>query len=204
MLAPDLATLIWAANLAALELHAPMWRLDEKRRPLPPDLIVFDLDPGPPATVVECCRVGERIRELLAADGLAAVAKTSGSKGLQLYVPVRPEKPWRDLHAYARRLAERLEREQPKLIVSNMKKDLRSGKVLVDWSQNNFAKTTVCVYSLRAREQPTVSTPVGWDEIEHCGRPGDLVFTAAEVLERVEQRGDLFAQALLPKRPLPS
>jgi bifunctional non-homologous end joining protein LigD len=203
VLVSDLATLVWAANLAALELHAPMWRLDRARKSLPPDLMVFDLDPGPPATIVECCRAGELVRELLAGDGLAAFPKTSGSKGLQLYVPLRPERPWRDLHSYARRLAERLEREHPQLIVSSMRKDVRRGKVLVDWSQNNAAKTTVAVYSLRAREQPTVSTPLAWREVERCRHAGDLVFTANEVLERVQERGDLFASVLRPERVLP-
>jgi bifunctional non-homologous end joining protein LigD len=202
VLVNDLPTLVWAANLAALELHAPMWRLARNGKPGAPDLIVFDLDPGPPATIVECCRVAELVRDGLDADGLAALPKTSGSKGLQLYVPVRPERPWRELHAYARRLAEKLEREHPELVVSNMKKAIRRGKVLVDWSQNNAAKTTVAVYSLRAREQPTVSTPLTWDEVEHCRRPGDLAFLAADVLERVERQGDLFAPALRPDRSL--
>jgi bifunctional non-homologous end joining protein LigD len=202
VLADGLATLVWTANLAALELHAPMWRLEGRRRPAPPDLMVFDLDPGAPATVVECCRVAELVRELLDADGLSALPKTSGSKGLQLYVPLRPERPWRDIHQYARRLAERLEREYPRLVVSNMRKALRGGKVLVDWSQNNAAKTTVVVYSLRARERPTVSTPVSWREVESCRRPEELVFLAGDVLERVERLGDLFAPALRPERSL--
>jgi bifunctional non-homologous end joining protein LigD len=202
VLADGLATLVWTANLAALELHAPMWRLDGRRRPAPPDLMVFDLDPGAPATIVECCRVAELVRELLDADGLSALPKTSGSKGLQLYVPLRPERPWRDVHQYARRLAERLEREHPRLVVSNMRKALRGGKVLVDWSQNNAAKTTVVVYSLRARERPTVSTPVSWREVESCRRPEELVFLSGDVLERVERLGDLFAPALRPEHSL--
>jgi bifunctional non-homologous end joining protein LigD len=204
VLACDLPTIVWTANLAALELHAPMWRVDEEGMPGPPDLIVFDLDPGPPATIVECCRVGCLIREALDGDGLGVLPKTSGSKGLQLYVPVRPERPWRDLHGYARRLAERLEREHPDLVVSKMKKDVRRGKVLVDWSQNNAAKTTVCVYSLRARERPSVSTPISWDEVESCRRTEDQVFLSAEVLDRVSGRGDLFAPALRPTASLPS
>jgi len=202
VLADDLATLAWLANLAALELHAPMWRLDAGHRPAPPDLMVFDLDPGAPATIVECCRVAELIRQALDADGLSALAKTSGSKGLQLYVPLRPERPWKDVHQYARRLAERLEREHPQLVVSNMRKARREGKVLVDWSQNNAAKTTIAVYSLRARERPTVSAPVSWHEVESCRRPDDLVFLSGEVLERVERRGDLFAPALRPEHSL--
>ena len=202
VLADEMATLAWTANLAALELHAPMWRLDGRRKPAPPDLMVFDLDPGAPATIVECCRVAELIRSALDADGLCALPKTSGSKGLQLYVPLRPERPWKEVHQYARRLAERLEREYPALVVSNMKKALRGGKVLVDWSQNNAAKTTVAVYSLRARARPTVSTPISWRELESCRRPDDLVFLAGDVLERVDQEGDLFAPALRPERAL--
>ncbi|MGA9762102.1 MAG: non-homologous end-joining DNA ligase [Gaiellaceae bacterium] len=202
VLADELATLAWTANLAALELHAPMWRLDGRRRPAPPDLMVFDLDPGAPATIVECCRAAELIRRALVADGLSALPKTSGSKGLQLYVPLRPERPWKDVHQYARRLAERLEREHPALVVSNMKKALRAGKVLVDWSQNSAAKTTVVVYSLRARERPTVSTPVSWKEVESCRSPDDLVFLSSDVLERVERQGDLFAPALRPEHSL--
>ena len=202
VLADELATLVWTANLAALELHAPMWRLDAKGKPAPPDLMVFDLDPGAPATIVECCRVAEIIRQLLADDGFDVLPKTSGSKGLQLYVPLRPERPWKDVHLYARRLAERLEREHPALIVSNMRKALRAGKVLVDWSQNNAAKTTIAVYSLRARERPTVSTPLNWSEVEGCRRPDDLVFIAGDVLERIEREGDLFAPALRPARSL--
>lgn len=202
VLLDDLPSLIWAANLAALELHVPMWRLDRRGSTVPPDLIVFDLDPGPPATIVECCRVAEVVRERLDADGLAALPKTSGSKGLQLYVPVRPERPWKEVHSYARRLAERLEGEHPKQIVSNMKKSLRGGKVLVDWSQNNAAKTTVSVYSLRARERPSVSTPVRWEEVENCRQSADLVFLADDVLRRVREQGDLFEPALHAERAL--
>jgi bifunctional non-homologous end joining protein LigD len=202
VVADELATLVWTANLAALELHAPMWRLDARHRPAPPDLMVFDLDPGAPATIVECCRVAELIRQVLDADGLSALPKTSGSKGLQLYVPLRPDRPWKDVHQYARRLAERLEREHPELVVSHMKKALRGGKVLVDWSQNNAAKTTVVVYSLRARERPTVSTPVSWGEVERCRKPDDLVFLSGDVLERIERQGDLFAPALRPEHSL--
>ncbi len=202
VLLDDLPSLVWAANIAALELHAPMWRIDRKGKPLPPDLIVFDLDPGPPATIVECCRVAELVRELLAEDGFEALPKTSGSKGLQLYVPVRPERPWSELHSYARHLAERLEGEHPTQIVSNMKRSLRGGKVLVDWSQNNSAKTTVAVYSLRARERPSVSTPLHWEEVEGCRKPDDLVFLASDVLGRIDSEGDLFQPALRPARSL--
>jgi bifunctional non-homologous end joining protein LigD len=201
--ADDLATLVWAANLAALELHVPMWRIERRGGPGHPDLMVFDLDPGPPATIVECCEVALNVRDVLAEDGLTAYPKTSGSKGLQLYVPLDAKAPWEDVHAYARRVAQRLEKEHPKLVVWNMKKELRKAKVLVDWSQNNAAKTTVAVYSLRARPAPTVSTPVTWDEVERCERPEDLRFTSDQVLERVDEHGDLFAPILDGTQSLP-
>lgn len=204
----DLPTLVWAANLAALEFHVPMWRVNLRARKTEnmsrnPDLLVFDLDPGPPATIVQCCEVAQRVRDVLDDDGLTAHPKTSGSKGLQLYVPLDAKRRWEDVHGYARALAQRLEREHPDLVVWNMKKELRTGKVLVDWSQNNAAKTTVAVYSLRARAAPTVSTPVGWDEVEACERPEDLRFTSADVLARVEELGDLFAPCLEGGQSLP-
>ena len=201
--ADDLPTLVWAANLAALELHVPMWRVNAKGKPLNPDLMVFDLDPGAPATIVECCQVAALVSDVLAEDNLVAYPKTSGSKGLQLYVPLDAKSSWQDVHAYARRLAQRLEKENPKLVVENMKKELRKGKVLVDWSQNNAAKTTVSVYSLRARPAPTVSTPVTWDEVEACRRADDLRFTSADVLARVDKLGDLFAPCLEGGQSLP-
>lgn len=192
VLGGDLPTLIWAANLAALELHTPMWRYPDSGKP---DLLVFDLDPGPPATVVECCAVALLLRPLLTELGLDPVAKTSGGKGLQIYAAVSgmTSQHTSDL---AKELAERLEHDEPKLVVSRMTKALRPGKVLTDWSQNNAAKTTVAPYSLRAREQPTVSTPVSWDEVEACKRARELVFTADVVLQRVADSGDLFAAAL--------
>jgi bifunctional non-homologous end joining protein LigD len=192
LLGGDLPTLIWAANLAALELHTPMWRYPHLGEP---DLLVFDLDPGPPATIVECCEVALLLRPLLTELGLTPVAKTSGGKGLQLYAAVA-DVTSQETSDLAKELAERLEQEQSKLVVSRMTKALRPGKVLIDWSQNNAAKTTVAPYSLRARPQPTVSTPVSWDEIEACKRAADLVFTANQVVERVEADGDLFAAAL--------
>jgi bifunctional non-homologous end joining protein LigD len=199
----DLPTLVWAANLATLELHVPMWRVTTRGKPRNPDLMVFDLDPGPPATIVECCQVAAHVRAALDEDGLAAYPKTSGSKGLQLYVPLDAKASWEDVHAYARTLAQRLEKEHPKLVVWNMKKELRTGKVLVDWSQNNAAKTTIAVYSLRARPAPTVSTPVTWEEVEACERPEDLRFTSGDVLDRVERLGDLFAPCLEGGQRLP-
>jgi bifunctional non-homologous end joining protein LigD len=188
VLGGDLPTLIWAANLAALELHVPMWRYPGVGEP---DLLVFDLDPGPPATIVECSAVAMLLRPLLADLKLKPMAKTSGSKGLQLYAPISKMSS-DDASALAKELAERLERDEPELVVSRMTKAVRPGKVLIDWSQNNAAKTTVAPYSLRAREQPTVSTPVSWDEVESCKRPADLTFTAEDVLARVARSGDLF------------
>jgi len=197
-----LPTLVWAANLATLELHTPMWTVGARGAAHDADLVVFDLDPGPPATIVECCLVARLLREALATDGLEAWAKTSGSKGLQLYVPVS-ETPAERTSAYAKELAQRLERDHPALVVHRMTKALRPGKVLVDWSQNSAAKTTVCVYSMRARARPTVSTPVTWAEVETCRSPEDLVFTTADVLDRVAVDGDLFAPLRTERQRLP-
>lgn len=188
----DLATLVWTANLASLELHTHLWRVDRDA----PDLVVFDLDPGEPATIVQCCRVAQLLRPLLEAEGLSPIAKTSGSKGMQLYAPADGFTSSEQYSAFAKGLAQRLEREHPELVLHRMTKALRPGKVLVDWSQNNAAKTTVSVYSLRARERPTVSTPVSWDEVEACRDATDLVFTSDDVLARVERDGDLFAPLL--------
>ena len=199
----ELPTVVWAANLAALELHVPMWRVGPRGKVHNPDLLVFDLDPGPPATIVECCQVALLLRERLDGDGLSAYPKTSGSKGMQLYVPLDGTSPWETVHGYARELAKELAGSHPDLVVWQMKKDLRGGKVLVDWSQNNAAKTTVAVYSLRARETPTASTPITWDEVEECRRPEQLRFTAPEVLDRVTHLGDLFAPALNGAGSLP-
>jgi bifunctional non-homologous end joining protein LigD len=193
ILGGDLPVLIWAANLAALELHTPMWRYPQAGQP---DLLVFDLDPGPPATVLECCQVALLLRPLLTQRGLQPVAKTSGGKGMQLYAAVS-QLSSQQTSDLARELAEQLEGEHPGLVVSRMTKALRPGKVLIDWSQNNAAKTTVTPYSLRARPQPTVSAPVTWDEVTACRRADDLVFTAVDVLDRVADSGDLFA-AVLP------
>lgn len=184
----DLATLVWTANLAALELHVHQWRVGSEV----PELIVLDLDPGQPATVVECCEVALLAREHLQAVGLEPVVKTSGSKGLQVYARA----PVEDTSAFAKLLAEGLEQAHPELVVSRMAKQVRPGKVFLDWSQNNAAKTTVAPYSLRARPRPTVSTPLRWAEVEACRAPEDLVFAADDVLDRVEQYGDLFAPLL--------
>jgi bifunctional non-homologous end joining protein LigD len=197
-----LATLVWLANLAALELHVPQWHLPPRARKPRTDLIVFDLDPGAPADITQCCEVATWLREVLEADGLTPVAKTSGSKGMQVSAPVTVNGR-ADTSAYAQAVARRLEADHPKLVVSKMAKNLRQGKVFVDWSQNNAAKTTVAPYSLRARPQPTVSTPLDWREVE-SGPP--LTFTASDVLARVETDGDLFAGALddSARSPLPS
>ena len=189
VVADDLPTLIWTANLAGLELHTPMWRLPHQGEP---DLLVFDLDPGAPANIVECCAVALLLRPLLEELGLRPFAKTSGGKGLQLLAALSGFSSDR-ASALARSLAEQLGREHPGAIVSKMTKTLRPGKVLIDWSQNNAVKTTVAPYSLRARSMPTVSTPVTWDEVADCKRPEDLVFTSDAVLERVAARGDLLA-----------
>ncbi len=200
----DRPSLAWAANLASLELHVPQWRIGADEKPSPPDLMVFDLDPGEPATAVECSRVALIVAEELASTrGWQAYPKTSGSKGLQLYVRLgeddRPE-TWEvgATREEAKRLAAHLAKQHPDEIVSIMKKEVRGGKVLIDWSQNHVAKTTVAPYSLRARPEPTVSTPVTWEEVERCAKGGRgaveaIRFLPAQVLERVEAMGDLFA-----------
>ena len=193
----DLAALAWAANLASLELHVPLWHAGRRRKlPGPPDHMVFDLDPGEGATIVECSRVATMIAGQLDPRGLDVFAKTSGSKGLQLYVPLGPRATWDKVREDAHAVARTLEQSSPGLVVSNMRKSLRRGKVLIDWSQNHPAKTTVAAYSLRGRPEPTVSTPVTWEEVQRCadrGRPELLRFTADDVLDRVDRLGDLFA-----------
>ncbi|MBM7771122.1 bifunctional non-homologous end joining protein LigD [Actinokineospora baliensis] len=198
----DLPSLVWAANLAGLELHVPQWTVGPRGAKRSPDRLVFDLDPGSPATVVECCEVALRLREALVEDGLDVVAKTSGSKGMQLYAAVTTSSPTRTSD-YAKSLAEQLEREMPRLVVSRMAKNLRRGKVFIDWSQNNPNKTTVAPYSLRARPEPTVSTPLTWAEVESCRTVADVTFTADDVLDRVSTHGDLFAPLLTKGPKLP-
>lgn len=195
----DLPSLVWAANLAALELHVPLWR---SRRPGEYgrfDEMVFDLDPGPPATIVECCVVAGVLVDVLASRGLSTVRpKTSGKKGLQLYAALDPARPWESVRDEAMAIAHAAERDHRDLVVAKMRKDLRPGKVFIDWSQNVPAKTTVAAYSLRALARPSVSTPVRLEEVAACaagGDPGVLRFGPAEVLARVEQLGDLFATA---------
>jgi len=253
----DRPTLVWLANLAALELHVPQWTVRGSASPDPrsgraappnprggraaspdprsgraaspnpprgraaspdpprgravsskstrgrggkangPDLLVFDLDPGAPASIVECAEVACMLRDLIAADGLTGYPKTSGNKGMQVYAPIA-ESTDEKTSGYAKALAERLEHSHPRLVVSRMAKALRPGKVLVDWSQNNAAKTTVAPYSLRANDHPTVSTPVTWEEVE-SGRP--LRFAAGDVLERYDKYGDLFEGLCTADRP---
>jgi bifunctional non-homologous end joining protein LigD len=192
----DLPTLVWAANLGAIELHVPLWRIGRRRTlPAPPDLIVFDLDPGDGSTIVECCTVAAWIAEELERRSLAGVAKTSGSKGLQVYAKHPARTTWDKARTSALDIATALEQAHPELVVSNMRKSLRRGKVLIDWSQNHPSKTTVAVYSVRGRAEPTVSTPVRWDEVHQCAEAGDparLSFTTDDVMARVEEHGDLF------------
>ena len=192
----QLPTLVWLANLAALELHVPQWRVPKRARKPRTDTLVFDLDPGPPATIAECCEVALALRELLEADGFAPTPKTSGSKGMQVSAPIEVDDPDRP-SKYAHLLARRLERRLPKLVVSKMAKELRPRKVFVDWSQNNPAKTTVAPYSLRAKATPTVSTPLTWAEV---AAGGAISFTAPEVLDRVADHGDLWAAVLDDER----
>jgi bifunctional non-homologous end joining protein LigD len=192
----DLPALVWAANLGAIELHVPLWRVGRRRTlPAPPDLIVFDLDPGDGASIVECATVAGWVRAELSAHGLEGAAKTSGSKGLQVYAALAPRVTWDKSRALAHDIAASLESAHPDQVVSNMRKSLRTGKVLIDWSQNHPAKTTVAVYSVRGLAEPTVSTPVTWDEVDACASgkdPSVLRFITADVLDRVEAHGDLF------------
>ena len=203
VLVNDLPTLIWVANLAAIELHPSLSRAADIESPT---VIAFDLDPGPPANIVQCCQVGLWLREIFEHFGLQSFPKTSGSKGLQVYVPLNTPTSYGVTKPFAHALARLLENEHKDLVVSDMKKQLRVGKVLVDWSQNDEHKTTIAVYSLRAREHPTVSTPVTWEEVERTLKKKDagfLVFEAPQVLERVEKVGDLFESVLTLKQKLP-
>ena len=201
----DLPTLVWLANLAALELHTSMHRGEALDTPT---MIVFDLDPGPPATVVECCRVALWLQGMFDGLGLQSFAKTSGSKGLQVYVPLNvPDITYEQTKGFARAVAELLESSEPSVVVARMNKDVRKGKVFIDYSQNDEHKTTVCVYSLRAREQPTISTPVTWDEIRACldgADPRALVFDATQVVARFAEHGDLYAPVLSLVQRMPA
>jgi bifunctional non-homologous end joining protein LigD len=199
----DTPTLVWMAQLATLELHPS---LSVASAPEQPSFLVFDLDPGPPADVLSCCAVALRLRELFGHFGLTSLVKTSGSKGLQLYVPLNSKATYEETKPLARAIAQLLEKQTPDAVVSKMKKAERRGKVFIDWSQNHRRKTTIAVYSLRARERPTVSTPLAWEEVERAlsRRDADsLAFEARQVLHRVERDGDLFAAALSLRQELP-
>ncbi|MDF2569274.1 MAG: ligD 2 [Sporomusa sp.] len=202
--ASDLPTLVWAANLAALELHTSLSIAPAINQP---SLLVFDLDPGSPATIVECAQVGLLLKDYFDKHKLRTFPKTSGSKGLQIYVPLNTPVNYETTKNFARVLASRFQEKYPNQIVANMKKVLRTGKVFIDWSQNDEHKTTVCVYSLRAREHPTVSTPVTWEEVASVveqANPDLLTFEADHVLERAARLGDLFSPVLSLKQKLPA
>jgi bifunctional non-homologous end joining protein LigD len=199
-----LPTLIWMAQLATVEFHPSLSR---SRAPKRPTVLAFDLDPGPPADVVDCCRVALRLRDLFGHFGVQSFAKTSGSKGMQVYVPLNSRKVNYELtKPFAKAIAQLLEKQTPDEVLSTMKKVDREGKVFVDWSQNHQRKTTIAVYSLRAREQPTASTPVTWDEVAEVADSGDkskLTFEADAVIDRIERHGDLFAPVLELEQDLP-
>lgn len=200
----DLPTLVWMAQLAAIELH-PSLSLGRKHER--PTVVAFDLDPGPPAEILDCSRVALRLRELFDHLGLRCFVKTSGSKGMQLYVPLNTPVTYEETRPFAQAVAKLLANQTPKEVIAKMgKKTLRKGKVFIDWYQNNERKTTIAVYSLRARERPTVSTPLSWEEVEAAVESEDadaLVFEAGEVLDRIEEQGDLFAPVLELKQKLP-
>jgi bifunctional non-homologous end joining protein LigD len=194
------ATLVWLANLADLELHTSLALAREPERPT---LVAFDLDPGPPATIVECARVALLLEGMFQGLGLQSFAKTSGSKGMQVYLPINGEATFAQTKAFSKAVAELLAREEPGLVVARQTKSARAGKVLVDWGQNDINKTTVNVYSLRAMARPTVSTPLSWDEVRDAKAPEDLTFEAADVLRRIDEHGDLFAPVLTLVQRLP-
>ncbi|HWZ81047.1 MAG TPA: non-homologous end-joining DNA ligase [Terriglobales bacterium] len=203
LLANDLATLVWIANLASLELHPSLSLAADLETPT---MIVFDLDPGPPANIVQCAQVGLWVRAIFDHFGLQSFPKTSGSKGLQIYVPLNTPTSYEQTKPFAHAIARLLEQEHREMVVSDMKKTVRTNKVFVDWSQNDQHKTTISIYSLRARERPTVSTPVTWDEVEQALKRKDadrLVFEAADVLKRVEKMGDLSEPLRHLKQKLP-
>ncbi|HET9543435.1 MAG TPA: non-homologous end-joining DNA ligase [Acidimicrobiales bacterium] len=197
----EVATLAWVGNMAALEVHAPMARAVDIDAPT---MVVFDLDPGAPATIVDCCRVALEIQEVLADLELQIWPKTSGSKGMQLYLPLNTPHTHEHASSFALAVAQVLENQDPKRVTSVMKKQLRKGKIFVDWSQNSHHKTTIAAYSLRARPTPTVSTPISWDEVQ-SGADGEVLsFTAPEVLERVADFGDVFAPTATLEQELPT
>lgn len=197
----EIASLAWAGNLAALEIHGPMARCDDLDKPT---MLVFDLDPGEPATITECCQVALLIRAVLDTVGLSAVAKTSGSKGMQLYVPLNTSHTHNHASDFALAVAQLLEKQQPKSVTATMAKKERRNKVFIDWSQNSRHKTTIAAYSLRGRDRPTVSTPISWDEVSDGADGEPLGFEAFDVVARVEELGDLFADAVDLEQELPT
>ncbi len=197
----SVAALAWTANLAALEIHSPMARCGDIESP---SMLVFDLDPGDPATIVECCQVALEIQSVLKSVDLVACAKSSGNKGLQLYVPLNSPHTHADASDFALAVAQVLEQRSPDSILSNMNRKRRAGKVFIDWSQNSRHKTTIAPYSLRGGDRPTVSTPLSWDEVADGADGEPLIFEAAEVLERVESLGDLFADTITVQQQLPT
>lgn len=197
-------TLVWLAQLASLELHPSLSKASKIEVPT---VLAFDLDPGPPATIIECCRIALRLKELFGELGMECFPKTSGSKGMQVYVPLNGQVTYERTTPFAHAIALLLEKQYPKEVVSKMTKKLRKGKVFVDWSQNTKMKTTIAVYSLRAKARPTVSTPIEWDEVESGARsrkPDRLSFTSNQVLKRIEKDGDLFAPVLKLRQRLPA
>ncbi|GAA2723432.1 non-homologous end-joining DNA ligase [Cellulomonas aerilata] len=183
----DLASLVWAASQGALELHTPQWRVGPRGAVRKPDRLVVDLDPGAPAGLAECAVVARLVRDRLADDGLDTHPVTSGSKGLQLYAPLDGRRTAVEVRQYARDLAHELAAANPRLVVAVMRKDLRGGKVLLDWSQNHPAKTTITPYSLRGRERPAVAAPRTWDELD---APDLRQLTPDEVVARLGTVGD--------------
>jgi bifunctional non-homologous end joining protein LigD len=199
----DLPTLAWAANLAVIEFHSYLHTSKDITRPT---YLAFDLDPGAPADIISCAEVALWIRDLLKQLGLQSLVKTSGSKGLQIYVPLNSKVTYDQTKPFARAIADLMQREHKKQVVSNMRKDLRKGKVLIDWSQNDDHKTTVSVYSMRAKERPTISTPLLWEEVESAAAKRDagrLAFEQKDIMRRVEKHGDLFEPVLKMKQKLP-
>ena len=197
----SVAALAWTANLAALEIHSPMVRCGDLDSPT---MLVFDLDPGEPATIIECCQVALEIQDVLEPAGLASYPKTSGNKGLQLYVPLNTPHEHDHASDFALAVAQLLEKKRPELVLSNMNRRLRKGKVFIDWSQNSRHKTTIAPYSMRARDRPCVSTPISWDEVADGADGEPIVFETADVLERVDYVGDLFADTVSLQQELPT
>ncbi|MBV6510103.1 MAG: Multifunctional non-homologous end joining protein LigD [Acidimicrobiales bacterium] len=197
----EVAAIVWAANLAAIELHTPMGRVPDQRVPT---MVVFDLDPGAPAAMAECCQVAVEIRSVLEGVGLEMFPKTSGSKGLQLYVPLNTPASFEQSSSFALAVAQLLEKQQPERVTSTMAKKERTGKVFIDWSQNSWSKTTVCAYSMRALPRPTVSTPVTWEEVDAAASGRPLSFETDEVLDRLGRMGDLFEPTASMEQRLPA